>query len=81
MKASGAGVELTTRTGRFRAATAITCAGLYSDRLACLTGAPATPKIVPFRGRYYSLRPSARRSYAVGSTRCQIPPSPSSAST
>lgn len=60
MKASGAGVELTTPTGRFRAATAITCAGLYSDRLARLTGAPATPKIVPFRGRYYSLRPSAR---------------------
>jgi (S)-2-hydroxyglutarate dehydrogenase len=60
MTSDGGGVELTTPAGLFRAAGAITCAGLYSDRLARLTGAPATPKIVPFRGRYYALRPSAR---------------------
>ena len=52
--------ELRTPKGAFRARNVITCAGLYSDRLARLTGAPETPKIVPFRGRYYSLRPSAR---------------------
>jgi (S)-2-hydroxyglutarate dehydrogenase len=60
IEASARGVELRTPTRRFNAGTAITCGGLYSDHLARLTGAPATPKIVPFRGRYYSLRPSAR---------------------
>jgi L-2-hydroxyglutarate oxidase LhgO len=60
MKTVGMGVELTTSAGRFHGATAITCAGLYSDRLARLTGGPASPKIVPFRGRYFVLKPSAR---------------------
>jgi (S)-2-hydroxyglutarate dehydrogenase len=53
--------ELRTPDRQFRAGTVVTCAGLHSDRLARMTGAPVTPKIVPFRGRYYSLRPSARR--------------------
>ncbi|MGH2458436.1 MAG: L-2-hydroxyglutarate oxidase [Chloroflexota bacterium] len=35
----------------------ITCAGLYSDRIATMTGAPREPRIVPFRGDYYILRP------------------------
>jgi L-2-hydroxyglutarate oxidase len=35
----------------------ITCAGLYSDRVAALSGAPSDPRIVPFRGDYYILRP------------------------
>jgi (S)-2-hydroxyglutarate dehydrogenase len=39
----------------------ITCGGLHSDRLAVMTGAPAAPKIVPFRGSYHVLRPRARR--------------------
>jgi L-2-hydroxyglutarate oxidase LhgO len=60
MKTVGTGVELTTSAGRFHGTTAITCAGLYSDRLARLTGGPASPKIVPFRGRYFVLKPSAR---------------------
>jgi L-2-hydroxyglutarate oxidase LhgO len=33
---------------------------VYSDRLAVMTGAPASPKIVPFRGSYHVLRPEAR---------------------
>jgi len=49
-----------TRDGWLEAGSVITCGGLYSDRLARMTGAPPTPKIVPFRGRYFSLRPSAR---------------------
>jgi L-2-hydroxyglutarate oxidase len=61
MKLGQGSVELQTTAGRFTGRTVITCAGLYSDRLARLTGAPPDPKIVPFRGRYYSLRPSARR--------------------
>ena len=35
----------------------ISCAGLHSDRVATMTGAPPTPKIVPFRGDYYLLHP------------------------
>jgi L-2-hydroxyglutarate oxidase len=57
---TGGITELRTPKGAFRARNVITCGGLYSDRLARLTGAPETPKIVPFRGRYYSLRPAAR---------------------
>jgi 2-hydroxyglutarate dehydrogenase len=59
-KAGSGSAEVQTLDGSFRARGVITCAGLYSDRLATLTGAPAAPKIVPFRGRYYALRPSAR---------------------
>ncbi len=33
----------------------IVCAGLHADRLASLAGAPAAPRIVPFRGQYYRL--------------------------
>jgi L-2-hydroxyglutarate oxidase len=35
----------------------ITCAGLYSDRVAALTGSPRTARVVPFRGEYYLIRP------------------------
>jgi (S)-2-hydroxyglutarate dehydrogenase len=36
---------------------AVTCAGLYSDRFG---GRDAGPRIVPFRGDYYTLTPEAR---------------------
>jgi L-2-hydroxyglutarate oxidase len=35
----------------------VTCAGLQSDRVAALTGAHRTVRIVPFRGEYYKIRP------------------------
>jgi L-2-hydroxyglutarate oxidase len=35
----------------------VSCAGLYSDRVAALTGRPRAARIVPFRGEYYMLRP------------------------
>jgi L-2-hydroxyglutarate oxidase len=38
----------------------IACAGLQSDRVARLTGHEDGERIVPFRGDYYHLRPSAR---------------------
>jgi (S)-2-hydroxyglutarate dehydrogenase len=38
----------------------ISCAGLYSDRVAAMTGAAGSERIVPFRGDYYTLRPQAR---------------------
>lgn len=39
----------------------IVCAGLQSDRLALRSGADAEPRIVPFRGSYFRLRPAAQR--------------------
>jgi L-2-hydroxyglutarate oxidase len=47
-------------SGPFDCDFAIVCAGLESDRLAVRSGADAEPRIVPFRGSYYRLRPSAR---------------------
>jgi (S)-2-hydroxyglutarate dehydrogenase len=38
----------------------VSCAGLYSDRVAAMTGAAGTERIVPFRGDYYTLLPRAR---------------------
>ena len=35
----------------------VTCAGLYSDRVAALSGRRREVRIVPFRGEYYLLRP------------------------
>ncbi|MGA3353206.1 MAG: L-2-hydroxyglutarate oxidase [Acidimicrobiales bacterium] len=46
--------------GHFDCDFAIVCAGLQSDRVAVRSGADAEPRIVPFRGSYYRLRPSAR---------------------
>jgi len=48
---------LLTPLGVVEARYVISCAGLYADRVAQMTGAPDTPKIVPFRGDYYILRP------------------------
>jgi L-2-hydroxyglutarate oxidase LhgO len=46
--------------GHFDCEFAIVCAGLQSDRVAVRSGADPEPRIVPFRGAYYKLRPSAR---------------------
>ncbi len=46
--------------GTIEAARVITCAGIYSDRVAGLTGASREPRIVPFRGDYYILNPKRR---------------------
>src|SRR5215208_4812950 len=46
--------------GSTRARAAVVCAGAWSDRLAVACGAPAEPRIVPFRGGYLRLRPERR---------------------
>jgi len=46
--------------GQFDCDFAIVCAGLQSDRLAIASGRDAEPRIIPFRGSYYRLRPGAR---------------------
>jgi (S)-2-hydroxyglutarate dehydrogenase len=53
---------LRTHDGRSVQATAVvTCAGLWSDRVAAMSGDVAEPWVVPFRGDYYALHPQARR--------------------
>ena len=42
---------------RIEADRVIVCAGLQADRLAMASGEPAEPRIVPFRGEYWRLRP------------------------
>jgi (S)-2-hydroxyglutarate dehydrogenase len=55
------GLVLATSRGPVRAANVIACAGLWADRVAALTGdaAPDSPRIVPFRGDYYTLSADA----------------------
>ncbi len=46
--------------GEVEARHVINCAGLYSDRVAELSGTDPGVQIVPFRGEYYELTPEAR---------------------
>ena len=58
---SGPGrVVLRHEQGETRARFAVFCAGAGADRLAVMAGAPADPRIVPFRGAYLYLRPERR---------------------
>jgi L-2-hydroxyglutarate oxidase len=52
--------RLTTPAGDVEAGLVIACAGLYADRVAALGGGQRDPRIVPFRGDYYVLRPDRR---------------------
>ncbi len=56
----GAEVVVSTGTGDIVARQVIACAGLHADRVARLSGSPEDPRIVSFRGDYYTLEPSAR---------------------
>jgi len=49
---------LSTPKGEIQAKSVITCGGVYSDRLAKMTGGDRDPKIVPFRGDYLILKSS-----------------------
>ncbi len=60
------------RSASTRAKALVSCAGAWSDRLAVAAGAPAEPRIVPFRGGYLRLRPERASSCARTSTRCPI---------
>jgi len=55
------GLVLATSRGPVQASNVIACAGLWSDRVAALTGdaTPDSPRIVPFRGDYYTLEAQA----------------------
>jgi L-2-hydroxyglutarate oxidase LhgO len=58
----GATEELVVRwgDGEVRAGAVISCAGLWSDRVAAMTGHAGHERVVPFRGDYFRLRPEAR---------------------
>lgn len=53
---------LATTAGDLVARRVIACAGLWADRVAAMTGEGGrdVPRIVPFRGDYYTLTPGAR---------------------
>ncbi|QXT64022.1 L-2-hydroxyglutarate oxidase [Tessaracoccus palaemonis] len=54
------GVTVTTPAGEFRADRLVNCAGLQADRVARLAGLEPDVRIVPFRGEYFVLAPSAQ---------------------
>lgn len=56
----GSEVVVEHERGQTVAGRVIGCAGAWSDRLARRSGAPADPRIVPFRGAYLRLRPERR---------------------
>lgn len=61
--AEGVTVHTTGANGRsdtIRARSMINCSGLHSDRVAKLAGRTVKARIMPFRGEYYELTPSAR---------------------
>ncbi|MEM0963034.1 MAG: L-2-hydroxyglutarate oxidase [Bacteroidota bacterium] len=57
---TASGVVIETDGGAFEARTLVTCAGLWADRIAKMFGAEPSVQLVPFRGEYADLRPSAR---------------------
>ena len=52
----GSGARVEHALGSTRARAVVVCAGAWADRLARAAGAPAEPRIVPFRGGYLRLR-------------------------
>ena len=48
--------EVITQKGNFSASVVVTCAGLYSDRIARMTHPGLPVRIIPFRGEYYKIR-------------------------
>jgi (S)-2-hydroxyglutarate dehydrogenase len=53
-------VVLETTAGDLEGRRVLTCAGLLADRVAALSGGAREPRVVPFRGDYWELRPQAR---------------------
>jgi (S)-2-hydroxyglutarate dehydrogenase len=54
---NGRALKIAHAGGILSAGHALVCAGAWSDRLAVQAGAPAEPRIVPFRGAYLRLAP------------------------
>jgi (S)-2-hydroxyglutarate dehydrogenase len=56
----GAVTVVSSSAGDIPCGRAVACAGLWSDRLAAASGDSDNPRIIPFRGGYAKLKPSAR---------------------
>jgi L-2-hydroxyglutarate oxidase len=54
------GWRVVSSAGDWQTGFVINCAGLHCDRVARVAGATHIPRIVPFRGEYHRLKPSAR---------------------
>ncbi|XP_030855480.1 L-2-hydroxyglutarate dehydrogenase, mitochondrial [Strongylocentrotus purpuratus] len=65
-------VTLQAKSGKsLRCRYVVTCAGLYSDRVAEMSGCSKIPKIVPFRGDYLLLK--AEKNYLVNGNIYPVP--------
>jgi len=53
----GGELEVRTAWSGVRARHLVNCAGLYSDVVARMAGAPTDVRIIPFRGEYYFIKP------------------------
>jgi (S)-2-hydroxyglutarate dehydrogenase len=53
-------VTVTTNAAAIEARQVVNCTGLFSDRIAKMSGQKMQEKIVPFRGEYYTLKPEAQ---------------------
>jgi len=60
MSVSSGECVVATTAGEVAAKYVVNCAGLYSDRVAKMSGQDPDVQIVPFRGEYYELKPEAR---------------------
>ncbi len=60
IRRDGGAFVVTTPAGEVRARNLVNCAGLQSDRIARMAGAPVALRIIPFRGEYYDLVPERR---------------------
>ena len=60
IRESSGEVDIETTRGPLVARHLIVCGGLNADRLAIMAGSTTAPRIVPFRGDYYTLAPDAR---------------------
>lgn len=50
-------IHVHTENQRLTTRVVVNCSGLYTDKIAKLTGAKINYKIVPFRGEYYKIKP------------------------
>lgn len=53
-------ITIQTRQAEYSAKHVINCGGLFSDRVARMGGARPDSKIVPFRGEFFTLKPTAQ---------------------
>lgn len=61
IKVKSTHTQVSTNQHTFKCKLMINCAGLYSDKIARMTGQSLNLKIVPFRGEYYMLKPEKQK--------------------